>query len=419
MRQMRLPAAAWRSRVVILGAACLAGAAFGQSSVHWQNTGGGVWEHSPNWAGGSAPGPADEARFGIGGASYLISFAGNAQAAGVVVDGDTVTFDLSARDFRFAPAAWDLRVGAGAASSRLSLTGGSIGAGPAAFSGSLLVGPMGRLDVSGAQLNGNDVSAIVDGHLAVDSGGRVNLSGQTELMVNGLATVNGPGSFISPAEMRVTGELRASNGGWAAAGNGRLTLQAGSVVTADGGEIRGLDIEATGAQIHLANGGRLIAEFGPLNLNAGTMLAGNGQVLSDGAIVNAGVVEPGLAGGGIGDLFFSNLEMSDSGRVVMELAGLEGGIEYDTIHTGFAALAGTLDISLASGFMPAAGDTFDLLLGSRAGEFSSVNLPSLAGGMSFDVLYGNDFVRLAVVPAPSAGAGALLCLGVMGLRRRR
>jgi hypothetical protein len=69
--------------------------------------------------------------------------------------------------------------------------------------------------------------------------------------------------------------------------------------------------------------------------------------------------------------------------------------------------------------MPVAGATFDVLTGSCSGEFLTVNLPSLGGGMSFDVLYGSDFVRLAVIPAPASGAGALLCVGVIGMRRRR
>jgi hypothetical protein len=421
MVQKRLPVAARRSRVVILGAVCgcAAASAPGQTTIEWQNAAGGAWEHAANWAGGAKPGPADEARFGIGGASYMVSFAGDAQSAGVVVDGDEVTFDLTSRNFRFAPAGWDLSVGEGVASSRLSLQGGGFGAGPAAFTGSMTVGTMGRVDVNTAVLEGNDVAATVDGHLAVGAGGQVYLTGLSELVVNGLATVDGAGSFISPAEMRVTGELRATNGGWAAAGNGRLTLAPGAVVTADGGEIRGLDIEATGAQIDLANGGRLIAEFGPMNLNAGTMLTGNGQVLSDGSIANAGVVSPGTGGSGIGSLFFSNLEMSESGVLMMQLAGLEGGAGNDLVQAGVASLAGTLEVSLMSGFTPALGASYDLLTGTRLGEFSTVNLPTLDGGLSFDVVYGDDFVRLTVVPAPAAAAAGLLGLGIVGLRRRR
>ena len=47
---------------------------------------------------------------------------------------------------------------------------------------------------------------------------------------------------------------------------------------------------------------------------------------------------------------------------------------------GDVTLAGTLDVSLISGFVPAAGHTFDVLdWGTLAGTFSTLNLPSLAG----------------------------------------
>lgn len=421
MRQERLPAAAWRSRVVVLCALCgTAAGASAQSSISWLNAAGGPWEHGPNWSSGEAPGPSDDARFALGGASYTITFGASAQARGVVVDGDHVTLDLSSRDLRFAPPGWSIDVGSGVSSSRLSLMSGKLAANPGALPGSMDVGSMGRLDVlTGARIEGADVSSTVDGHLAVSGGGQVQLFGFSEVLVNGLATVDGPGSFLSPAEMRVSGELRATSGGSAGAGNGRLTLHPGAIVTADGGEVRGLDIEATGAQINLLNGGRLIAEFGPLNLNAGTTLTGSGEIFSGDAIVNAGIVAPGAAGGGIGDLSFSSLQMADSGRLVFELAGLDAGVGYDTIHTGFAALDGTLEVSFSPGFMPAPGDTFDLIFGARTGEFSSLLLPTLDGGKSLTVVYGDDFVRLAVIPAPTPAAGALLCLGLMGMRRRR
>ncbi len=423
MAQQGSPVVAWRNRLLIMIAACgaAAGSALGQSTVNWQNPAGGIWSDAAGWGGGGPPGAADEARFALGGAAYQISFNAAAQVGGVSVEGDSVTFDLASHDLRFAPAAWNLRVGNGLTSSRLSLTSGNVAAGPAAFSGSLTVETLGRLDVtSGSQLRGNDVLANINGHLAVDNGGQVQLFGFSQLSVGGLATVDGVGSFLSPAEMNVSGQLHAMNGGWAAAGNGRLTLGSGAIITADAGEIRGLDVVSNGAQINLSNGGRLIAELGPMNLNPGTTLTGSGEVLSGGSITNGGSVSPGSAGGDIGSLFFSSLEMQATSRLIFDLAAFEGGgVGHDQVYADAFKLNGTMEVSLLPGFMPSVGATYDLLIGSRSGFFTSVELPTLSDGRSFDVLYGDDYVRLAVVPAPAPAAGALFCFGAAALRRRR
>ena len=71
----------------------------------------------------------------------------------------------------------------------------------------------------------------------------------------------------------------------------------------------------------------------------------------------------------------------------IELGGTTPGTEFDLLHvSGQLSLGGTLDVDFvdlgAGRFVPAAGDSFDILDGKSSGSFSSLTLPPL----------GSDFV---------------------------
>jgi len=66
--------------------------------------------------------------------------------------------------------------------------------------------------------------------------------------------------------------------------------------------------------------------------------------------------------------------------------------------TGSATLNGAINATLINGFTPALGDSFMVVTaGSREGQFSSQNLPSLGGGLEFRVGYRPTSVVLTVV----------------------
>jgi VCBS repeat-containing protein len=90
-----------------------------------------------------------------------------------------------------------------------------------------------------------------------------------------------------------------------------------------------------------------------------------------------------------------------AGTVDIELGGTTPGInatDYDQLKiTGAASLAGTLKVSLTSGFTPAIGNTFTIMTyGSHSGTFTT-NLPTLAGGLAWDAVAYNAGVVLSVV----------------------
>jgi hypothetical protein len=67
--------------------------------------------------------------------------------------------------------------------------------------------------------------------------------------------------------------------------------------------------------------------------------------------------------------------------------------------SGAASLAGTLEVSLLEGYMPMAGDSFQILTaaGGRTGIFSTEVLPSLSGGLDWSLAYNPNSVVLSVI----------------------
>ena len=132
-----------------------------------------------------------------------------------------------------------------------------------------------------------------------------------------------------------------------------------------------------------------------------TPLTNNGAIIGDspGAIELTGYVK------GIGTLenvtisgtlspgsspvrfYATNLEIAASGKLLMELGGLSGGIEYDQLDvTGELRLGGTLQVSLIGGFVPDFGDMFDILDFDNLNgtEFDILELPGLVGRKAWD-----------------------------------
>jgi hypothetical protein len=161
---------------------------------------------------------------------------------------------------------------------------------------------------------------------------------------------------------------------------------------------------------------------GPWKVQAGCTstfydsVSGSGSFPEAGTVVFLGGYSPGGSPAEIG--FGGNLVLA-AGAILMELGGRTPGGQYDVLDVaGDLGLGGTLDVALIYGFVPHAGDAFDLFnWGGVAGEFEAVNLPALGGGLGWDTsnLYSTGTV--SVVPEPAALA--LLALGAAALLRRR
>ena len=149
-----------------------------------------------------------------------------------------------------------------------------------------------------------------------------------------------------------------------------------------------------------------------------------------GNVLFSGSFSPGNSPG---DVSFESVAFGVDHILIMEIAGLLPGSEYDllsgTFGTSTAELNGILDIDLLDGFMPSNGDIFDLMLAeSISGSFSLLDFPALANGLKWDLNIFSDFngsqdiLRLSVssIPIPASvwlfGSGLL---GLIGISRRK
>lgn len=148
---------------------------------------------------------------------------------------------------------------------------------------------------------------------------------------------------------------------------------------------------------------------------------GNGRIDAD--VTNNGVFAPGMSAGQL-DIIGNYTQLAD-GVLSIEIGGHNPGIDHDYLYIfGDADLAGTLNVSLLYGYQFSLGESFDILYANIIyGSFDSLLFP-IFNGMTFDIAYDLNTVRLTVVnavPVPAAawlfGSGAVALLGIA--RRRK
>ncbi len=271
--------------------------------------------------------------------------------------------------------------------SELQLTGTGRVAGTA-LSNSGLVAGSGRIDAN--VLNNST------GQIRIGAGERLLLRGGSH-QNNGLVDLNGgelevaTGPFVNGTANPATAVIAARNASLRFTGG--LT-NAGSIVCSEGtcnffGSVTNATSMPTTGHIVITADSQATF-FGDV-VNRGTIqvsaagavkstalflgsLTGNG-VSGSGSVFLEGDVRPGA---NIGTMAFGgDVSIGSAAVVRMELANGQ----YDRL-TALDSLAfgGTLEVTLAAGFTPAAGQSFDLFdWGSRSGAFAAINLPALAG----------------------------------------
>ena len=129
------------------------------------------------------------------------------------------------------------------------------------------------------------------------------------------------------------------------------------------------------------------------NFTGGTLGA---EMVGFDLVNDGGTIAPGESPGAtqiMGDLTIN------SGSLAIELGGTTPGLDFDQLQvTGNATLAGTLDVTLLSGFNLIPETTFEILdiAGTRSGEFVGLGEGALVGnfGRNLFITYlagdGND-----------------------------
>lgn len=136
-----------------------------------------------------------------------------------------------------------------------------------------------------------------------------------------------------------------------------------------------------------------------------------------------------------------NMRVGPNASLFFELAGTDnsqaltsGRVQYDTVFVdGNFTLNGSMNVALASSYVPQAGHAFELVATDGAvltsGALSlHVMLPTLSGGLSWSLSigastyasqgYAGQSIFATIVPGPGSLA-LLAAAGIAGARRRR
>jgi hypothetical protein len=152
----------------------------------------------------------------------------------------------------------------------------------------------------------------------------------------------------------------------------------------------------------------------------GGTLSGRGVIQGD--VVMVGTISPGDSPGAL--TIQGNYTQLAGGTFFAELAGLSAGTQYDQlVLNGTAILDGTLDVVLLNSFVVQLGDSFVLMtFAGETGQFSTLELPHLPVGETWQVFYNLNDITLNVVPTPEPGSFLLLgsaALGSIRVLRRK
>lgn len=242
--------------------------------------------------------------------------------------------------------------------------------------------------------------------------------GGNQLTIEGGGVSNNSSSAQSINDPIVLGAAQTWNANSAALkfGAAATVNTAGLPLTISGsnGTTIGAPVTNSGT-IHVTSGSPVT--FNGTLMNSGSLIIDSSApvgisqpyVVTSGSITNNGYIAFGsdytgtVATGGNGSAFFSGVISTGAGTTaslnfggsvtmfsVSELLERLGPAptQYDSINVaGILGLNGTLDVALAGGFMPAAGNRFNLLhWGVRTGGFKTINLPALGPGVAWSTL---------------------------------
>ena len=157
----------------------------------------------------------------------------------------------------------------------------------------------------------------------------------------------------------------------------------------------------------LAEGTGLIVDGSPRRLSSDGEIRGPGTITasSSNLIDNRGIHSPGNSTGVM--TYEGEFSMdASSAEINIVLNGTTPGSGHDQLQITESAFfnQGTLQVELASGYSPSVGDEFEIITyGNHEGEFDSIELPGLNGGLEFNLAFRDDGLFLGVFdPSPNA-----------------
>ena len=369
--------------------------------------GSGTWETAASWSPTGVPASSDVACINYGSA---VTLASNPTIAALLLGG---TLTINSGTLTIASATTASVASGGAV---LNLNGGTL-----SLAGSLVVQSGGAFNWAGGTISGGGSTTIAVGATLAVSGavtlnnytlnnaGTATWTGTGNISLSPTATINNSGLFLvqnvqsfaatyySAGSINNSGTFRKTNSGTTAVSSGYGSIPFNNTGTVDiqaGTFSFGGAFTQTAGSTLLSGGG---ISAGTLSINGGS-LGGAGTVT--GNVSNAAAVSPGASAGTL--VITGNYTQTATGVLNIEI----GAASYDVLQVGGAAtLAGTLNITRLSGYVPPAGSSFPVLTyASRSGSFTTTNGLDTGGGLMFQPTFGATAFSLDVGsnPVPSA-----------------
>jgi T5SS/PEP-CTERM-associated repeat protein len=141
-------------------------------------------------------------------------------------------------------------------------------------------------------------------------------------------------------------------------------------------------VSGTGPAVVALHNGAIVTVGVKLTIFGNGSICGNGTYSAP-IVENNGTVCPGNSAGTL--VIDGDYTQTSVGKLLMEMAGPDPG-QFDVLHvTGASVLDGTMEVQMLGNFLPAAGQTFDLLQldGSVTGDFSEITFPDLKPDFEF------------------------------------
>lgn len=295
-------------------------------------------------------------------------------------------------------------------------------------------GPDSTWEITGAL----DVSEPGEASLTIASGGLVTTSGVTRIAAAGQllmgggrleagsggvfnsGLIDGGGRIVAPVTNNATGKLRVRGGFQLVLTEGLTNAGtidvAGGELEVLGATVNTLDIDARDATLRFG-GGLSNNALGALAITEGTVDVFGAVTNASGAQIVVGAEAHGVFHDPVtnnGQLFvmpganllaLENLTLGGSALMALQLGSEETQEDGAQVEVGgLATLAGNLQVNLASGFAPQLGDSFQVVsaAGGVSGTFAQQALPTLGGGLAWDVDYSATAVTLNVVAGATA-----------------
>jgi T5SS/PEP-CTERM-associated repeat protein/autotransporter-associated beta strand protein len=235
----------------------------------------------------------------------------------------------------------------------------------------------------------------IAGHAEVDSNNQTIIGNQTG--ATGIATVDGSSAQFFAYNNLLVGPV----------GNGTLQLDNSAYTETDQ-----LTVGPAGVVI-LNSSATLETDTATIVQSGGVIKGSGGHLLSDGTLTNSGTISPGLSPGTL-TVTAQHFIQDPAGVILLEIAGTDPAlIDHLVLQSSNNNVQGTIRFLFLNGFLPRAGDQFNLIIATGALDLNGVNFdfPQLAPGFTFDNTGGaNAFTLHATSDAVLAPEPSLLVL---------